>query len=374
MTATTARYSLACLLLALSSAAAAADPTQQSPLVTPTDTSHQAANAPAAGNALVMPPGTQGAPPTSKSATEDKRAARPPISDQAPAAPTAASSQATPLRPAAETAVPSTPAPTLADQMALRSMVQATRDSLSESVKPPPAKITVKTGVTEIIPIAIARMNRFLTPFHDPVIKTTSTASITRNGGIVYVATDTAESISMFVMEKSDPEQAISLTLTPASIPPVQVELTLAGYEPKPAPPAERAKDSPGTTPYVEAVKTLMRALALHRIPDGFAMAQINKVPKSDLPRCRLGNVDVHLAQVLEGHSMNAFVARAVNVSIDPTEIEESGCSSDAVLAVAAWPRSHLEPGQDTELYIVVRRHDQGEAPADRPSVLRAGE
>jgi len=254
-------------------------------------------------------------------------------------------------------------------------MVEATRESLADhSVKPPPPKITVKSGVTEVIPIAIGRMNRFLTPFRDPVIKTTSTASISRSGNIVYVATDTSDSVSLFVIDKADPEQAISLTLTPASIPPVQVQLTLEGYEPKAAPVLDRGAEKANGVPYVEAVKALMRDLALHRIPEGFAMASIAKVAKSDLPRCRMPNVDVHVAQVLEGHAMEAFVARAVNASIDATEVDESACAGEKVLAVSAWPRTHLEPGQDTELYIVVRHVDRTDAPADRPSVLRSGE
>jgi len=256
-------------------------------------------------------------------------------------------------------------------------MVQATRDAMVVPIKPPPSKITVKAGITEIIPISIGRMNRFLTPFREPQIKTATdekSGDIKAIGSIIYVVTESSEPISLFVLDKSAPEQAISLTLTPVSIPPVQVDLTLAGYEPKPTLPAEKAQDKPNETPYVEVVKALMRNMAQHHIPEGFAMWQLKNVATRDLPRCQIQNVDVRIAQAMEGHVMTAFVARAVNATIDPAEIDESACSGPNVLAVAAWPRTHLEPGQDTEIYIIVRRPEPGESPPDRPSVLRSGD
>jgi conjugal transfer pilus assembly protein TraK len=375
MTAKSVILLLVCLLTG-TAAAWASDSLLPSPLVTASDTSHPSANADAP--ILAMPPGTLGAPKAGDAAG-DNLSPRPPITDVVAVPPVA--TKLPPVTPdtqpsANNPANPVAPAVSAVDQQALRRMVQEARDSIVTPIKPPPPKITVKPGVTEMIPISMGRLNRFITPFQKVEIRTDSddkTAQITEAGNVIYVTTDSSEAISLFAFDEADPLQAISLTLTPAGIPPVQVDLTLAGYEPKPAPPIEKSHDKPGEMPYVEAIKSLMRALALHHIPDGYAMLQIAKVPRSGVPRCNIPNVDVHVAQVLEGHAMTVFVARAVNTSLESAEIDESECGGDTVLAVAAWPRAHLEPGQDTELYIVTRRVEPGESPPDRPSVLRGG-
>jgi len=40
------------------------------------------------------------------------------------------------------------------------------------------------------------------------------------------------------------------------------------------------------------------------------------------------------------------------------------------VAAVAAWPRSRLAPGEDTELYVAVRPRESDSERGDRPTLL----
>jgi conjugal transfer pilus assembly protein TraK len=64
-------------------------------------------------------------------------------------------------------------------------------------------------------------------------------------------------------------------------------------------------------------------------------------------------------------------VGVAHNTGVTPIEFDERACAStqDEVLAVAAWPKVVLKPGESTELYVAVRRKDEA-AITVRPSLL----
>jgi len=299
---------------------------------------------------------------------------RPPIGTAA--APPATASSAPAVVKAPEPA--SQTAPTQPTPEVLRALVENVRDTLPmpKPVKPPPSDITLKDGVTEIIPVSQGRMNRFITPFKDPVIKMTDRpdADISRADSILYVLINSSNAVSLFIMDRSDPMHAMSLTLVPTDIPPVQVTLHLAGWKPPAttevayAPPSATESDNP----YVASVLQLMRELALHKVPQGYSLTV---EPPSDIPaaRCAIPGATVRQAQWLVGHAIGAIVARVTNQSLDGIDLRESDCAGDNVLAVAAWPHVHLEPGEQTELYVLVRRRAPADASEKRPSVIGQG-
>jgi conjugal transfer pilus assembly protein TraK len=256
---------------------------------------------------------------------------------------------------------------------ALRQLVGQAQAQLGDVQGISPAtQITVKPGINEILPISLGHLNRLVTPFPHPLIKTTSQAQTDTQGSIVYVATNASSPITLFVMDKSDPANAISLTLLPKRIPPVQTKLILKGWEPPiqaiDAPVAKRVEAG---QPFVESLKTIMRALAKQKIPDGFGYKAIHDDPL--MPTCIVPGIRIQPAQRLTGSRTIAFVAKATNRSRTPIDMDESGCAAPNVLAVAAWPRHHLMPGEKTELYILVRMPEPGQGGRERPSLVGGG-
>ena len=61
----------------------------------------------------------------------------------------------------------------------------------------------------------------------------------------------------------------------------------------------------------------------------------------------------------------------ARNTGVTSIEFDERACATGnaEVLAVAAWPKVVLRPGEATELYVVVRRSAE-QAATLRPSLL----
>lgn len=246
-------------------------------------------------------------------------------------------------------------------------VVQAT---VEMDLKPPPSKLTIKRGVTEVVPMAINQLNRLRTPFPKPVIKTLGDAVDTSvEGNVVYVAASSPEKFALFVWNDGDPDQAIALMLLPRDVVPLDIELALDGYEPK-----SRALDVSGEPElaedsYVGHIKSLFRALAQGEVPAGYSLRPVSGGLES-MPDCLIPGVQVIPAQLLEGQPYPAIVARAVNRSSEPATIDETACADEQVLAVAAWPRTELAPGEATELYIAVRPQAPRRAGQSRPSVL----
>jgi conjugal transfer pilus assembly protein TraK len=235
-----------------------------------------------------------------------------------------------------------------------------------------PKTIRVAPGTTAIVEVAIDHLNRIVTPFSAPQVRTVSPATTQVDGNAVYVATANEDPVSLFITEKGDTATAISLTLAPRHIPPREVRLVLTGgvvrtpvRTAKPQRPMARSDQ-----PYVEHLATAFRALARNRVPPGF---RLRKAGRKERVACRQPGLSVTTAQVLEGRGLRMLTARARNRGKHPIVLDEHRCGADAgtgVAAVAAWPKSRLAPGEETELYIALRPREPALERDDRPSLL----
>lgn len=242
-------------------------------------------------------------------------------------------------------------------------------------VKPAPARMSVNSGENHVVGIAFSHLNRIITPFTKPVVKTTSVATTSVEGSIVYVATNLSEPVGLFIHEEARPELAISLTMVPAEIPPVSTSISVNGME-ETGGTRVAAKHSLATAfeqqhTYLEMLKVLFRELAMGRVPDGYGFEEVSGFHR-DMPRCEMAGVHVVPLQLLTGSALRAFVGRAQNTSQSPREISEAACAAPGVRAVAAWPRTRLLPGEATELYVVLDVPTPEESVPQRPSLLGA--
>jgi len=226
-------------------------------------------------------------------------------------------------------------------------------------------KLVVSQGVTEIVKIARNFPNRFVTPFESAEVVTTDEA-LTHDGvgGSVIVATSSDKPIGIFIQDRNS-DRAIPLVLIPEDIPQRELRLVLDDAW---GPPVLRnspdAASASGAIPiaqtdYVDYIKTVMRSMAKGDIPDGHALSQVQ--PEL-VPACQIPGLSVRLGQMLEGSKDRVVVYLVTNDTRSTVAVQESGCYRMGVLAAAAFPRPVLEPGQSTELYVLVRK-DSSDAP-----------
>jgi conjugal transfer pilus assembly protein TraK len=104
-------------------------------------------------------------------------------------------------------------------------------------------------------------------------------------------------------------------------------------------------------------------------VPAGYGL---RKVGRSERVACRQPGLSVTTVQVLEGRGLRILAVRARNKGKHPIVLEEHRCSAgtgSVVAAVAAWPRSRLSPGEETELYVALRPKETGRGRNQRPSL-----
>lgn len=269
---------------------------------------------------------------------------------------------------AADAAAPAAAPPALDPEQLARLVAGAQAGLGGTVVKPAPPTLELHRGVTEAIPIGLRHLNRFRTPFRELRIETTSEAQIKKEGGSFYVATDGPEPVTLFLIDKDNPDNAVSLLLKPYELPPADVRLELPWATLKPPAPGRDAAAPDPRQPYVAHLTQLFRELAQGRIPAGYRIDGVDDRTDPAAP-CDFAGLRVEPLQRIDGTTLDTVVARVSNPGHETLAIDEAACAGPAVLAVAAWPLVELGPGDETELFIAVRPSETVPANA-RPSVL----
>lgn len=242
--------------------------------------------------------------------------------------------------------------------------------------------LTVNPGVNKIVSIARGYPNRIVTPFSTPNVISTSLQGPGEDGScgevcirqnVVYVATDKAAPVTMYITEKGTQANAISITMIPKKIPPKEITLKLDSMGVDPGLPwaNRKAEEWETSQPYVETIRSAFRSVALGRVPSGYTM---NPVPKGMvIPTCSMAGVDIDFTrgQLVTGHYLEIFVGLATNVSNHPIEFKPATCGNWNVAAATTWPDTVIEPGQKTEIYVARRiEHHKPAQGSVRPSLL----
>ena len=236
----------------------------------------------------------------------------------------------------------------------------------------PGGKLLLEPGVNKIISISRGHPNRILLPFDDPDIHTTSTdALIKAESSVIVVATNSKLPVTLFISPKDNPRLALSLTLAPQTMPPAQYEVSISASLPEQyafkntkADQWERKDD------YTRVLVNLFDKLAKQDLPQGYSL----KTPEpGDLHSCFKPNSEIEweLAQVIQGHHIMVDVVVAKNNGNIPVEIIGSDCNGLGVIAAAEWPRSVLEPGEVTEVFVASQRSTAKAQRIRRPSAIR---
>lgn len=244
------------------------------------------------------------------------------------------------------------------------------------SVRPPPAVIHATSGKNVLFGVAVDHLNRIVTPFKHPVVKTTSTAATSVEGNVVYVSTTSYKAIGFYIHDANSPDHVLSLTMVPSNIPPVSVTLDLVGYAPTPdnampvAGDLSKAREWETSSSYLAMIKSLFRDLAKGIIPNGYSFSPMSG-KTSPMPRCALTGLRVEALQLLTGYRVDVVISRVTNPGYNTQVIDEKACAdSDAVLAVAAWPNRELPAGGETELFVAVRKPKKVDRETRLPSLI----
>jgi conjugal transfer pilus assembly protein TraK len=243
-----------------------------------------------------------------------------------------------------------------------------------------PRDVTVTPGTTVLVEVAIGHLNRIVTPFDTPVVHTVSAASTQVEGAVVYVATDNADPVALYIADGPGGADALALTLAPRHVPPREIRLAVPNYRKgRPAATAganalptlaNAASLSDGAVggaaaPYVAGIVELLRGMAQGRVPAGFTVKPGSGPFK---PRCA-APLKIKTTQLTAGAVSSVVTAALVNPSKNAIAVDQSTCTLDGhpLAASAAWPRKVLAPGEGTEVFLVVAQGERMADPTGRP-------
>lgn len=223
-----------------------------------------------------------------------------------------------------------------------------------------PLELVVKPGVNTLITVSKGRLNRLVTPFQKPVIRTVSDIEVLQENNIIYTVTNSQKPVSMFITDQEG-GQALSLTLIPKAIPPREVRMgidygsggTVAGmpYSSKAAKTTERSK------PYVDSVTKILSTVALGDVPEGYTLRH---PVEADFEKffCETPHISSNLGQVLDGGDWQLGIMAIKNETNSVIEFVESDCLGYNRLAIAAYPSAVIKPRGNAELYILRKKDD----------------
>lgn len=247
-----------------------------------------------------------------------------------------------------------------------------------------PLAIELTPGVNEIINASIGHINRIVTPFPAPEVRSTSAAEMSVHENVIYVAPQSEQPVTMYITQSGDEALALSVTLNPRRIPPVEARLKVAGYEDEFFFSRGAASETAhADMPYVTSLRAVVRALALGEVPAGYNLRQTAIyeevcAPPPGLDAYTDGEItfDFSLAQRIQGTSLIASVGRVMYrvpegaTYLPPIELNELWCADADTAAVAFWPAPLLNPGESAEVFVVRRRTESHGPRTTRPSLL----
>jgi conjugal transfer pilus assembly protein TraK len=264
------------------------------------------------------------------------------------------------------------------DASVLKAAQQQLTTTTNSTTSVAPQHIQIKPGINELMPIAVGHLNRLITPFDNPVVTTTSQATTSTQGKIVYVATADETPVTLYITPGDNQDIALSLTLIPKRIPAREIHLSLDKDSLTVLRKLQQQTQASNygvgdqEQAYIAQLKKLFRELGLQRTPPGFSLREPTN---NEHIQCLQDSIQIKTGQVLEGQDMLILVGLARNTGLAPLEFDERACATThtEVLAVAAWPKVVLGQNEATELYVAIRRSADASVEL-RPSLLSGGQ
>lgn len=223
----------------------------------------------------------------------------------------------------------------------------------------------------QAIPVGAGLMNAIQTNFESVMVKTSDEQSVIEvEGGYLYVTTPSMQPVGLIIYEDGVPESQVSIVLVPGATPPAMVSINvemsqlmiMKGRKHREDVKkrqleldAERARLDEFATGsqqsgHTRRIVDILRPVAKGQLPPGFSLS--TDVPDQYRHPCRV-TIQHHTGQRLNGGREVIDVIVMHNDTNRPYQVREEMCLSEDVLAVAISQASYLQPGEETEVYIL---------------------
>ena len=234
-----------------------------------------------------------------------------------------------------------------------------------------PVTLNVSPGQQQPVTLSRLHLNRIVTPFPAPQIRTIDQADIRIEGSVIYLSSQQEEPFVVYITPHDSEAYALSLLVTPLDVPPKEIQLSLSKqWQQKLNRNRETAKRFEEAGDYQYTITEVLSVLVKGQIPEGYEL--LNNTHKTNIQPCQQDGLtfDFSKGQQVQGHHFNVLIGTAKNHTDKPVIFHERNCQSRNTSAVALWPKHTLYPGQRRELFILSTQAEPDSAPVLRPSLL----
>ena len=233
-----------------------------------------------------------------------------------------------------------------------------------------PVKLSISPGQQQPVTMSRLHLNRIVTPFSAPQVRTIDQADIRIEGSVIYLSSQQEEPFVVYITPHDSEAHALSLLVTPLDVPPKEIQLSLSKqWQQKLNRNRETAKRFEEAGDYQHTITEVLSALVKGQVPEGY---ELGKMHEDDIQPCQQDGLTFDFAkgQQVLGHHFNVMIGTAKNHSEKPVTFHERNCQGRSTSAVAMWPKNTLYPGQRRELFILSTQAEPDSAPVIRPSLL----
>lgn len=251
---------------------------------------------------------------------------------------------------------------------------QAATNPFLESIRKqyrPEQTYNLKARGNQAIPVGAGLMNAIQTNFESVTVRTSDNHSIIEvEDGYLYVTINSMEPVGLIIYEDGVPESQVSIVLVPGSTPPAMVTVNVEMTQLMIMKGRKHREDIKKHQMELDAQRTrldelelggrqsghtrrivdLLRPVAKGQLPSGFSLSV--DIPQNYQHPCRVA-IEHHTGQRLNGGHEVIDVVVMHNNTNRPYQVREEMCLSEDVVAVAISQASYLQPGEETEVYIL---------------------
>lgn len=238
-------------------------------------------------------------------------------------------------------------------------------DSLSETRLPSlkgdeaslkPNVLHTKVGVNEVLRLSSSFLNRISTPFTDPVIVDISGSQSHIIGSEVFFLPKDGQPVGVYIFDKSNPAQTISLTLVPqGGIPGQNILVKVENFRAlgnlaltNDPGAAGQAKPNQGNDNEGMLSNLILGAIN-GKIP-GFTPVPL------EAGVAKIEDIEVIPDAVFQGYYLDVYRYQLHNVGVRNLAMNEGVFYREGIKAISFFPNDSLSPGTSTFVFLVVAK------------------
>lgn len=237
-------------------------------------------------------------------------------------------------------------------------------ERITKSWKPQQV-LKLSPGENIVIPVGQGLMNSIQTNFKMLAARTSDKDSILEiEGGFLYVTINNNQPVGLILYEDGVMESQVSVTLVPSSLPPTMIDITVEMSEPmlvkseeyrkkialEEAIANEEVSSGNRNAEYTDRIINLLTPVAKGDLPRGMSLT--NDIPGYLTTPCQV-TIYQEAGQRITGGREIIDVVLMRNDTNRGYRVREEMCLSAGVKAVALFEKSYLQPGEETEVYIL---------------------